>query len=257
MQCKNKERHSLPHHGCFCKKSCKLTIKKQTKISSSIYKYRGYNIYTLTCKTEQNTFSGEFHSWSPLCSVAASACGSTVSTVAVFTLLTGTATTVLPPTGAARFCPVAPAPTVGSVTSWNGLSILTIVGAVDPCVTAAVLNTVKLEPSDWSSVPPGDVSTVYPPIRGDWFEADSTLSSVMPVSCVMGRVKCMGWEGVEAMVAGPEAARVRRGRLAMGGEVTGVKVIRTLLRCCDLLFSSLARLRCSSHCCSRAIKAQS
>lgn len=72
----------------------------------------------------------------------------------------------------------------------------------------------------------------------------------------MGRVKCVDWAGVAATVAGPETARVRRGRLAVGGEVTGVKVIRTLLRCCDLLFSSLARLRCSSHCCSRAINAK-
>lgn len=70
----------------------------------------------------------------------------------------------------------------------------------------------------------------------------------------MGRVKCVGCAAVVATVAGPETARVRRGRLDEGGDVTGVKVMRTLLRCCDLLFSSLARLRCSSHCCSRAVK---
>lgn len=205
------------------------------------------------------TLQGDIYSfswWLALCSVVCSACGPTVSTETVFaelTMLTGMATTVLPvapPTVPARFCTVAAVPIVGSVTSWNGLTTLTIVGPWVPSCTAAVLRTVRLEPSCWTSAPVGEVNTVYPLIIGDWAWADSTLSNVMPASWVIGRVKCVGC----ATVAGPETARVRRGRLDGGEEDTGVKVMRTLLRCCDLLFSSLACFRCSSHCCSRAIK---
>lgn len=56
----------------------------------------------------------------------------------------------------------------------------------------------------------------------------------------------------EAMAAGPDVARASRGRFIGDGRETGVSVMSTLLRCWDLCFSSLARRRCSSHCCSRA-----
>lgn len=87
---------------------------------------------------------------------------------------------------------------------------------------------------------------------------DTTLPSGTLVSWDTGtpgpRAICADWVSTcEAMEAGPDVARASRGRFMGGGRETGVSVISTLLRCWDLCFSSLARRRCSSHCCSRAV----
>lgn len=189
----------------------------------------------------------------------------------------GTVTTVLPP-GAicVTFWMVVPSP--GSVSSWKGLTTFT---TVLPSWTAAVLSTVRLEASGWISTVPGKVepaeaSTVYPPSNGEAGElavggwdglfpsteggrAETTLPRGRLASWETGTpgvtASCAGCDRTwEVMAAGPEVALVSLGRFKGAGTETGVRVIRTLLRCCDLCFSSFARLRCSSHCCSRAGK---
>lgn len=86
---------------------------------------------------------------------------------------------------------------------------------------------------------------------------DTTLPSGTLVSWETGtpgvRAIWADWASTcEAMAAGPDVALASRGRFAGGGRETGVSVMSTLLRGCDLCLSSLARRRCSSHCCSRA-----
>lgn len=161
------------------------------------------------------------------------------------------------------------------VNSWIGL---TTFNTVFPSWIAAVLSTAKLDASGWIStalcIPGLDARRLYPPINGE----DVALNAVwgwsfpIPETGIVDNVASFpmfaSWDiGTPeasviwpdcvvtkwaAIVAGPDVALVRRGRFEGGAATIGVKVMRTLFRCWDLYFSSLARLRCSSHCCSKA-----